>query len=57
MALKPLHNKFKIKKFIVSTYQAVSGAKSLMNCSHKLKIGELKDQNFINKSPLMYSSH
>ena len=26
VALKPLHNKFKIKRIIVSTYQAVSGA-------------------------------
>ena len=26
IALKPLHDKFKIKRIIVSTYQAVSGA-------------------------------
>ena len=26
LALKPLHDKFKIKRVIVSTYQAVSGA-------------------------------
>ena len=40
VALKPLHDKFRIKRVVVSTYQAVSGAgKHLwMSCLVKLKI-------------------
>jgi len=38
LALKPLHDKFKIKRVIVSTYQSVSGA-------GKIHISELEEQS------------
>ena len=44
IALKPLHDEYKIKRVIVSTYQAVSGA-------GKLSVDELFQQteNFLKK--------
>ena len=38
MALKPLHDQFKIKRVIVSTYQSVSGA-------GKVHMNELEEQS------------
>ena len=48
LALKPLHDEFKIKRVIVSTYQAVSGA-------GKESMNELFDQtkNFLNGKKIM----
>ena len=48
LALKPLHNEYKIKRVVVSTYQAVSGA-------GKAAMDELFDQtkNFLNKKDIV----
>ena len=59
MALKPLHDKFKIKRVVVSTYQAVSGAgkapmDELFSQTKNILNGRTKDQKILlNKSPLM----
>ena len=47
LVLKPLHDKFKIKRVVVSTYQSVSGA-------GKLSMDELISQTsgFINKEEI-----
>jgi aspartate-semialdehyde dehydrogenase len=48
LALKPLHDEYKIKRIVVSTYQAVSGA-------GKASMDELFDQtkNFLNKKNIV----
>lgn len=52
LALKPLHNKFKIKRVVVSTYQAVSGAgkasmDELLSQTKKILKGKkIKSKNF-----------
>jgi aspartate-semialdehyde dehydrogenase len=52
LALKPLHDKFKIKRVVVSTYQAVSGAgkapmdELFIQTKNFLKGKKVKSQNF-----------
>ena len=48
LALKPLHNEYKINRVVVSTYQAVSGA-------GKASMDELFEQtkNYLNKKEII----
>ena len=60
VALKPLHNLFKIKRVVVSTYQAVSGAgkeaiDELYNHTKKIYENELKIEPVKFKKPIPFN--